>query len=398
LPDPKKLIETEFNVGNEKFNALILEGHIDWWEEIPLIKPENEFPKHNSWYQIRCYLIPKNKSSKIIDYLKHSNFHGRWMPESLDPYNIFNKEIPNSMPFDFLYEKQYDESDTIINTQFKVNVPVIRGSALTDDSINENHYLKLNKDIFNYLKLSYGDYDSFIYENNDVVGFDFSEVCDSGSLFVFDKNLLKKYAEENGFEIVFTVLGEKNYSKESFDNYFLDFSGLYYYKNDKLEGRLNIHNQISCKEISTSLVGFLEEIKTSKDNLIYFDKKNDIIYQFFITDDLENILNLKYEIFKEDVKFNDFSLDIGCINEISYVVDEEFDQKNDIHHTSGYILISYKNDNFYVIIITTSKFKVKKNLRGKLFKNHVKFLFNNLKISNQSIPITFNITNKFDKN
>lgn len=89
------------------------------------------------------------------------------------------------MPFDFLYEKQYDESDTIINTQFKVNVPVIRGSALTDDSINENHYLKLNKDIFNYLKLSYGDYDSFIYENNDVVGFDFSEVCDSGVFICF---------------------------------------------------------------------------------------------------------------------------------------------------------------------------------------------------------------------
>ena len=117
-----------------------------------------------------------------------------------------------------------------------------------------------------------------------------------------------------------------------------------------------------------------------------------------ISSGLADVLNLKYEIFKEDVKFNDFSLDIGCINEISYVVDEEFDQKNDIHHTSGYILISYKNDNFYVIIITTSMFKVKKNLRGKLFKNHVKFLFNNLKISNQSIPITFNITNKFDKN
>ena len=398
LPDPKKLIETKFDVGNEKLNALILEGHIDWWEEVPLIKPENEFPKHNSWYQIRCYLIPKIKSSKIIDYLKHSDFHGRWMPESLDIYNIFNKEIPNSMPFDFLYEKQYDESDTIINTHFKVNVPVIMGNALTDDSINENHYLKLNKDIFNYLKLSYGDYDSFIYENNHVVGFDFSEVSDIGSLFVFDKNLLKKYAEENGFEIVFTVLGEKIYSKESFDNYFLDFSGLYYYKNDKLEGRLNIYNQISFKEISTSLVGLMEEIKTSNDNLIYFDKKNDIIYQFFITDDLENILNLKYEIFKEDVKFNDFSLDIGCINEISHVVDKEFDQKNDIRHTSGYILISYKNDNFYVIVITTSKFKVKKNLRGKLFKNHVKFLFKNLKISNKFIPITFNITNKFDKN
>lgn len=399
LPDPKNLIETKFNVEDKKFNAVILEGHFDWWEEFPLMKDKNEFPKHNSWYQIRCYLIPKGKSSKIINYLKYRDFHGRWMPESLEIYNIFNKEIPNSMPFDFLYEKQYYEIDTIINTSFKVNVPVISGNALTNDSINENRYLKLNKDIFNYLNLSYGNYDSFIYENSNIVGFDFSEVSDIGSLFVFDKNLLKKYADDNEFDIVFTVLGEKIYSKASFDNYFLDFSGLYYYKKDKLNGKLNIYNSINFEEVSTSLVGFIDEIKTSKENFrYYFDEKNDIIYQIFITDDLKNILNFKYEIFKENVKFNDFSLDIGHITEIFEVIDEQFDQENDIHHDAGYILISYKNDNYYVIAITTSQFEVKNNLRGKLFKNHVKFLCNNLKISNKFIPITFNITNKFDKN
>lgn len=398
LPNPKKLIETKFKVEDKKFNAVILEGHFAWREEFPLMKDKNEFPMHNSWYQIRCYLIPKVESSKIIDYLKYKNLHGRWMPESLEIYNIFNKEIPNSMPFDFLYKKQYDELATIPNTSFKVNVPIIKVNALTNDSINENHYLKLNKSIFNYLNLNYGDYDSFIYENNNIVGFDFSEVSDIGPLFVFDKNLLKKYAKDNGFDIIFTVLGEKIYSKASFNNYFLDFSGIYYYENDKLNGKLNIYNPINIEELSASLVGFIDEIKTSKENIkYYFDKKNDIIYQFFITNDLKKNLNFKYEIFKKNAKFNNLNLNIGYITEISEVVNEKFDQKHNIHHNTGYILIYYKNDKYYVIVITTSKFEVKNNLRGKLFKNHVKFLLNNLKISNKFIPFKYNLTNKLMK-
>ena len=39
-----------------------------------------------------------------------------------------------------------------------------------------------------------------------------------------------------------------------------------------------------------------------------------------------------------------------------------------------------------MIVITTSKFKVNKNLRGSLYKNHEKYLINNLKISQKHTP------------
>ena len=66
-------------------------------------------------------------------------------------------------------------------------------------------------------------------------------------------------------------------------------------------------------------------------------------------------------------------------------------QENGISHNEGYILISNKNEKFYVIVITTSRFKVNKNLKGNLYKNHIKYLINNLEISQKHIP--FNLDN-----
>ena len=95
---------------------------------------------------------------------------------------------------------------------------------------------------------------------------------------------------------------------------------------------------------------------------------------------------MRFEIFKENDEVNGLKLDIGYINEISHVIDDKFDNEIGISHKEGHILISNKNDKFYVIGITTSKFKVNKNLKGSLYKNHEKYLIKNLKISQKHTP------------
>lgn len=389
LPDPKNIIETTFKIDDSDFNALILEGYLNWKEELPLLKDKYQYPNKDVGYHIKCYLIPKNKSKKTIKYLKYSQIRERLMPESYETHNIFNKEIPNSSPFNWLYDNDYDENRVIEPSKLKVNLHIIDSSAIDDDSINEKHYLKINKKLFNYFNLSYNEYDSFIYHGNNICGFDFSEIKDTNSLFVFDKKLLQQYADENNLDIVFTVSGDKRHSHDDY-NQFLDFSGVYYYDGSKLEGALNIFNKINFKELSTSLVGLINEIETGEDEIrYYFDMNNDIIYQIFTTEDIENISKFTFDIFKEE-KLNWLTLDIGYINKIECVINEELDERYGISHNAGYILISNKNDKFYVIAITTFKFKVNKSLRGSLNKNHMKYLINNLRISQEYTPFKLN--------
>ena len=391
LPNPIKFIETTFNIEDSKLNALILEGYFDWKEELPLLKDKYQFPDKDVSLQIKCLLIPRNKSKEIIDYFRYCRIEWELIPESYDLHNLFNKEIPNSSPFNWLYENDYDENRMIRPLNLKAELPVINSSAMEWDSINNNHYLKVNKKLFNYFNLSYNDFDSFIYHKNDVVGFEFSEIENTGSLLLFDKELLQIYATENNLDIVFLVLGNKRYSHDDF-NQFLDFSGIYYYKDSKLEGKLNIFKEISFKELSASLVGVINEIETEEEEVkYYFDINNDIIYQVFTIDAIENISKFSFEIFKKNVKINELKLDFGYINKITHVINEEFDEEYGISHNSGYILISNKNDTFYVIAITTSKFKVNKNLRGNLYKNHAKYLINSLKIYQKHIH--FNLDN-----
>lgn len=385
LPNPINLIEATVNMDDTNLNAFILEGYFNWKEELPLLKDKYQFPSKDVSIQIKCYLIPKNKYKKIIDYLKYRRIEGELMPESIELHNIFNKEIPYSPPFNWLYEKDYNECEVIEDLNLKLEMPIIESSAIDDDSINENRYLKINKKLFNYFNLSYGEFDSFVYYKNNVCGFDFSEIDDTQSLLIFDKDLLKKYADEHDLGIIFTVLGDKRHSKNYINN-FLDFSGIYYY-DSKLKGKLNIFKDIKCNELSTSIVGIINEIETEEDDIdYYFDRNNDIVYQFFDTDSIENISKFKFDIFKENVKVNGLKLDIGYIEEITHVITDKLDNKHKISHTGGYILISNKNDKFYVIVITTSKFKVNKNLAGNLYKNHVKYLVNNLKISQKHAP------------
>lgn len=386
VPNPINLIETTVTIDDSKFNALILEGYFNWKEELPLLKDKYQFPDKDVNIQIKCYLIPKNYSKNVINYLKYRRIEWRLMPESYELHNIFNKEIPNSSPFNWLYDKNYNECRVIEHLNLKVELPAINSSAIDDDSINENYYLKINKKLFNYFNLSYGELDSFMYHENNVCGFDFSEIDDTRSLLMFDKELLQKYADENNLDIIFTVLGDKRYFQNHINN-FLDFSGVYAYNDSKLEGKLNIFNKIHFNELSTSIVGLINEIETGDADIkYYFDKDNDIIYQVFDTDSLENISKFKFEIFKENDEVNGLKLDIGYINEISHVIDDRFDNEIGISHKEGHILISNKNDKFYVIGITTSKFNVNKNLRGSLYKNHEKYLIKNLKISQKHTP------------
>ncbi len=386
LPNPINFIETAYDFGDSNLNALILEGYFNWKEALPLLKDKYQFPDKDVSLQIKCLLIPRNKSKKIIDYFKYCRIEWKLIPESYDLHNIFNKEIPNSSPFNWLYENDYDEDRIIRPLNLKVEFPVINSSAMEWDSINNNHYLKVNKKLFNYFNLYYKDFDSFIYHENDVVGFDFSEIDNTGSLLMFDKELLQSYANENNLDIVFMVLGNKRYSHDEF-NKFLDFSGIYYYKDSKLEGKLNIFKKISFKELSASIVGVINEIETEEgDAKYYFDINNDIIYQVFTIEATENISKFSFEIFKKNVKINELKLDIGYINKITNVINEEFDEEYGISHNTGYIFISNKNDTFYVIAISTSKFKVNKNLRGNLYKNHAKYLINSLKIYPKHVP------------
>ncbi len=80
-------------------NWLTLKGFYEWEQPVPPGEKRFEKKRRNLWYILRCYLVKKIDSIKLLKWAKKQSWKGMWMPDSEREYNIFLGEFSWSSAF-----------------------------------------------------------------------------------------------------------------------------------------------------------------------------------------------------------------------------------------------------------------------------------------------------------
>lgn len=250
LPNMESLIEVT-NYNNEEW--LVLEGYPEWAEPKKIGEEKWDYAHKRLWCHIRSYIVKEEEYEEFQNWAAKQSFMGRWMPESVDRYEIFNREYYWSIAYQYFKSEYYGEDERDIYDKesgkfiSSVTIPVesYRWEEEFDKSKDETiSFIKPNIDIFKGMKLQYSDREGeFVDSNNELLCFDTNVYHNSKSNFLIKKKPFLEYLQENKLKIVWTILGEKQIiGGRSFrDNYIgtLEFCGAYYITENKINGTLN---------------------------------------------------------------------------------------------------------------------------------------------------------------
>ncbi|MGM0587119.1 MAG: ATP-binding protein [Bacteroidota bacterium] len=251
LPNPEEIISVTDPNGVE---WLVLEIYPKWSEPRPIGKDKYDHPHKHLWYQLRSYLFDVAEYERVVNWAKQQDFMGRWMPESVNLYQMFSREYYWSPAYNTFNSEYYglidrrsiiDKSSgqeiskaipTAINYMWEEQYDASKESTLS--------FLKPAKKIFDMLCLKYSKVDGeLVDDDGSIICFD---PCTNNSthscLLVRKSEFLEKLDEVN-LNILWTLLGEKqrrgvNYSPSSYLGR-LEISGVVYFEGGDLKSEIN---------------------------------------------------------------------------------------------------------------------------------------------------------------
>lgn len=248
-----------------------------------------DYPKQRLWFQIRSYLVKIDEVSVFKDWIKDKHFWGQWMPtgyehfyegwigeypwsasyvnvleeeeiencdaevdatkdyEEFDPkkhYETLSPDIKSIWDEIGLSEKVVVENNDNINNYNDDKTPPVDLISTVNDFNNEKdsefckpeigkHFLFPGEFFFKKLELEWNGQN--VYFHNCKPFFIVGSGKDS-AIYV-NKKLLNEFLEENGYIIVWTVLGEKQVIKGGFGGGFTgsaEFSLTFTYDSNKV--------------------------------------------------------------------------------------------------------------------------------------------------------------------
>jgi len=237
LPLPQNIIYRKDDFGIE---WVYLKMNCNWEE--PKLVGQDKYNRQRKeiWYMFNSYLIHKKDRKKLIDWLGSKNFFGRWMPENHSaPICLFNRENYWS-PVSKMDHKERKVWADIEGAKQKVIVTTgeATGEMSNDRSEAHTRYDMPSKTIFEGMGLQYAPEDgNFKNSKGEIV---VSNINPRGVLV--RKNDLFEFLDQNEYEIIWTLLGEKNHindDKVNGNNYFMAINGVYYF-DKKIEGKLSL--------------------------------------------------------------------------------------------------------------------------------------------------------------
>ncbi|HBM15094.1 MAG TPA: hypothetical protein DD381_01905 [Lentisphaeria bacterium] len=225
LPNPLQMISVFDKAGIE---WLVLEILTSWNSPADIGKDKWENPHKDLWYQVRSYITKKKEHNKILKWTREKDFMGRWMPESGNRYELFSREYYWSHACETFKQQDYREytwSD--INDKktgkFVGKVAVTAVDYLWEEQFDASKesnisFYKPTEILFKMLDLQYSKIEGeLLNKDGQMICFDPSAMHSTRSCLLVRKNDLMKKLEENGFNIFWTVLGEKLIIGEHFN-------------------------------------------------------------------------------------------------------------------------------------------------------------------------------------
>lgn len=251
LPSIKPLIEVINRDDGSKW--LTLEAFYKW--EQPTLPEEDQFeiPKRHIWYMTKSYIVKKSDVDALFEWAKKQNFMGSWMPESRTLHRVFLGEFFCSPAYEhhcspyYGYDGWTRGRDLLIPKEVLVTAEqYLWEHGSYDCSIEEtvNIYLPANW-LIDHMDLRWrGVEGQFFDDKRNLIAFDPSvRTLGPGALLV-NRDALLKFLNENGYAIVWIILGEKNIigGRMAPDDWKgrLELSGAYRIRGNKVEGSTNI--------------------------------------------------------------------------------------------------------------------------------------------------------------
>jgi len=251
LPDPIKLISVADDSGVE---WLVLETSPKWVEPKPLGLDRFSSAHKRLWYIIDSYLISKKEFGKIKKWAKKQNFMGKWLPEFGDKNQLFDREFFWSPAYKY-FKREYKEKKPWLPLKGKFTGKTIGNVIVTTENYSwfEEYdcsieggvgFLKPSEFVFNGLNMKFGKKEGqLLSKDGDLLCFDPSVHFESLSCLLIRKNELLDFLEKNKLEILWTMVGEKQVVGDNIQEIKgpsrMEISGVYTYKGNRLEGKLN---------------------------------------------------------------------------------------------------------------------------------------------------------------
>lgn len=247
LPMPEEFIEVENPKDSSKW--LTLEGFYSWMEDVPQEEELYENPRRELWHMVKSYIVKKDDVDEIYKWAQGQNFAGRWMPESHEQTNIFLGEFFWSPVFKYQDEPYYMHEgwtrgdDDIIPREVLVTTDkYLKESNTLDCSVDEGISITLPCNwIVENMNLEWtGQEGCYCDKRGNVVVSDPSIYSKGPSVLLINRERFLKFLNSNGYEVIWTVLSEKNIIGGNRDKWSgrLEISGIYRVVDNKVIGQI----------------------------------------------------------------------------------------------------------------------------------------------------------------
>lgn len=248
LPNPSDVIEVTDDNG---VKWLILEANMNWQQDVPPEEERYRIPRRDVWCMLKSYVVRKKDFEEFFTWAKKQDFMGRWMPESHEFYDVFLREYPWAAAFRNICTEDYSRHVWVKDYFGKVPFEVLltsdeymQESKGFDRSVNNSIHIQLPAHwVIEGMNLKPTNNDGeFVDDDGNIVAFDPSVNLPGPNATLVNKELLTKFLADNGYEIVWTVLGEKTIMGGDFDHKDwkgrLEISGAYALNKGTLDGQI----------------------------------------------------------------------------------------------------------------------------------------------------------------
>ena len=247
LPPINSLMEVR-NPGDNS-SWLVLETFFLWEKPAPPGEEDFATPRRDMWYMLKSYLVRKSAAGEVFNWAKQQHFAGRWMPESHEVIGVFLGEFFWAPAFQYQNTPYYNHDGWTRGRDKAIPKPVLvttdrymlEGNVY-DCSVDDAIHIYLPaKWIVDRMELSWNGIEgSFFDQDSKLIAFDPSVRAPGPGALLIKKEAFLKFLNANGYEILWTVLGEKNIlgsasSREEWPGR-LEISGAYRLEQEKVTG------------------------------------------------------------------------------------------------------------------------------------------------------------------
>jgi hypothetical protein len=216
LPNAEQLIQVCNPDDNTEW--LTLHGYYHWEQPTPVGEDRHEFKRRDLWYMLKCYLVEKKDSARLLRWARKQSWMGRWMPESHESYGIFLGEFFWARAFKTQDCSYYHrdgwtrgDNDRIPAELLVADDEYARESGGFDCSLDDSVFIALPcRFLADSMRLAWrGREGCWFNEAGELVAFDPSVRHQGPHVLLAKRDALLSFLNEQNLTLFWTLLGEK---------------------------------------------------------------------------------------------------------------------------------------------------------------------------------------------